>query len=91
MTNEEVIDVIKTESECVRKAENCDRNCGKCSLVMPTENILEAYDVAIRSIKTLDKIQTEMEQIIYCLGYLVSDYKFAFKILRMIRTGMEGN
>lgn len=91
MKNEEIIEIINTESECVKRAENCDRDCENCSLVMPAENILEAYDFAVKNIKTLDKIKTEMEQIIYCLCYLMSDYKIAFKILRMIREGIGEN
>ena len=47
MTNERAVEILENEAACVRRAETCDRDCGKCDLVMPTEDILEAYDMAI--------------------------------------------
>lgn len=51
MTNEKAIEVIKTERRCVlRNIRGCDRDCGKCDLVLPDEDILTAYDMAIRAL-----------------------------------------
>lgn len=49
MTEKEAIDVIKTEKKCVlRNIRGCDRDCAKCDLVLPDEDILTAYDMAIK-------------------------------------------
>lgn len=51
MTEKEAIEVIKTEKKCVlRNIRGCDRDCAKCDLVLPDEEILTAYDMAIRSL-----------------------------------------
>lgn len=41
-------EIIENEWECVRRADDgeCDRECEKCDLVMPTIDILVAYDIA---------------------------------------------
>lgn len=50
MTNERAIEVIQTEKKCVARANICDRNCAKCYLVLPEEDILTAYDMAIKAL-----------------------------------------
>lgn len=51
MTNERAIEVLLTEKKCVlRNIRGCDRDCGKCDLVLPDEEILTAYDMAIRAL-----------------------------------------
>lgn len=47
-----ILKVIQTERECVSRndGETCDRDCGKCDLVLPSEIILDAYDAIIRAI-----------------------------------------
>ena len=55
MTNERVIEVLKNEKKCVlRNIRGCDRDCGKCDLVLPEEEILTAYDAAIRVLEGED-------------------------------------
>lgn len=55
MTNERVIEVLKNEKKCVlRNIRGCDRDCGKCDLVLPDEEILTAYDIAIRVLEGED-------------------------------------
>lgn len=44
------IEVIQTEKECVIR-QQCDRNCGRCDLVMQAEDILSAYDAAIAALQ----------------------------------------
>lgn len=58
MTNQEAIEVVKTEKECVlRNIQGCDRDCGKCDLVMEDKIIIEGYDMAIQALeKQIPKI-----------------------------------
>jgi len=50
MTKERAIEIIQTEKKCVARANICDRDCANCHLVLPEEEILAAYDIAIRSL-----------------------------------------
>ena len=51
MTNERAIEVIKIEKKCVlRNMRGCDRKCENCDLVMESEDILLAYDIAIMAL-----------------------------------------
>ena len=51
MTEKEAIDVIKTEKKCVlRNMRGCTRDCTHCDLVLPEDDILLAYDMAIRAL-----------------------------------------
>ena len=56
MTQERIIEIMQTEKECVLRqdTDKCDRNCGKCDLVLPTEEVLQAYDAVIRSVENHD-------------------------------------
>jgi hypothetical protein len=55
MSNERVIEVLMNGKKCVlRNIRGCDRECGKCDLVLPDEEILTAYDAAIRIIQGED-------------------------------------
>lgn len=47
MTIEKAMNIIQTERTCVLRANICNRDCGKCELVMETLDIIEAYDIAI--------------------------------------------
>ena len=53
MTLQKAIDVLSTERECVSR--DCDRDCGKCDLVMKTEDILAAYDYILNLLKYINK------------------------------------
>ena len=59
MTNARAIEVIQTEKKCVARANICDRDCANCYLVLPEEEILEAYDIAIDSILIVDSLMKE--------------------------------
>ena len=56
MTEAEAKEYMENEILCIRKAEVCDRDCGKCELVKETGPLLEAYDMAIKALETNDKI-----------------------------------
>lgn len=51
MTNSRAIEVIRTEKKCVlRNIRGCSRECEKCDLVLPDEEVLMAYDMAIEAL-----------------------------------------
>ena len=50
MTNERAVEIIQTEKKCVARANICDRDCANCHLVLPEEEILAAYDMAIMAL-----------------------------------------
>lgn len=53
MTDREVLKVMQTEKECVlRNIRGCDRECGKCDLVLPDETILSAYDYVMEMLES---------------------------------------
>jgi len=56
MTNQEAIDIINVELECIRRNDgvNCDRKCEKCDLVMECNDIVTALNMAIDALQ--DKI-----------------------------------
>ena len=45
---EQIEDTIRNERACVLKADKgCDRQCGSCPLVRPTDEILNAYNAVL--------------------------------------------
>lgn len=61
MAIDEAIELLKIEIVCVRHADVCDRECGKCSLVQDTDELLEMYDSVcdwleeLKAMRNLDK------------------------------------
>lgn len=61
MAIDEAIELLKIERVCVRHADVCDRECGKCSLVQDTDELLEMYDSVcdwleeLKAMRNLDK------------------------------------
>ncbi len=51
MTAERAVEILENEKACVLKANTCGRDCGKCDLVLPDTEILEAYNMAIEELK----------------------------------------
>lgn len=56
MSKKEVHDIMENELRCVQTASTnrCDRDCGKCPLVMPTDQIVEAYGYVIRMLESTE-------------------------------------
>lgn len=55
MTREQAINVLETEKKCVLR-DSCERSeCASCDLVMPIEQILSAYDMAISVLQEQSK------------------------------------
>lgn len=46
ITIDTMLSVMRNERECIARQE-CDRDCGKCDLVMDSETILAVYDAVI--------------------------------------------
>ena len=44
--------VITIERECVTRAEKneCDKDCGKCDLVLPSADIIDAYNIILEKL-----------------------------------------
>ena len=54
MNIQEVVDILKTEKECVERQGTLacpNRDCKNCDLLLPTEDVLKAYTLAIDYIK----------------------------------------
>lgn len=52
MTSDRAIFVLETEKKCVlRNIRGCDRNCEFCDLVLPDDDILTAFNMAIEALK----------------------------------------
>lgn len=51
MTIDEAIELMRNEKACVLIAGICDRDCSKCELVRKTEDLLSAYDMAIKALE----------------------------------------
>lgn len=51
MSRDRAIFVIQNEKKCVlRNIRGCDRECDKCDLNIPSDDILMAYDMAIEAL-----------------------------------------
>lgn len=66
MTRKEAAGVIKFEKACVLRQDTprCNRDCKKCDLLLPTEDVLTAYDMAIKALEKepiLDKAERTEE------------------------------
>lgn len=66
MDEKTALKVLKTERECVSRNDggNCDRDCGKCDLVLPSDVVLQAYDYVIAEIsKTLKETKEHLKYV----------------------------
>lgn len=69
MTIEETKLIMQNELDCVlrNEAEKCNRDCANCDLVLPTEDVVSAYEVVIKNlekdiyIEIIDKHLQKME------------------------------
>ena len=50
-------EIIKRERECVLRAKSCDRNCGDCDLIMPEDEIVNAYNKALDLLEKQEKAE----------------------------------
>lgn len=90
MTPKEAIECLKNEKLCILITDKneCTRECSKCDLVMETDTLLTAYDMAIEAIeKQIPKKpinQSEEYDRTYgncpCCGEMVVDYPDDFRV-----------
>ena len=67
MSNEEAIAIITNEMLCV--GSNCDRDCGKCSLVKDENDILESFGKAITALEENQKLKAMVEKYEYHIDH----------------------
>ena len=63
MNTEQILKVLKNERECIKRQSECasprsfvpkcDRDCAKCDLCLPDDEILEVYDFLIKGYELL--------------------------------------
>ena len=66
MDMQRVVDILKNEKECVKRqsrmpfGQSCNRECGNCDLVLPTDDVLQAYTLAIGCIEgVMNEVKTD--------------------------------
>ena len=77
MTIPEIIGVIKFEKACVLRQDTpqCNRECKKCDLLLPTEDVLQAYDEVIRFLELrIPKPAKQSKTPRYGMGYEYYDW-----------------
>ena len=53
MDKNKVIEILENEIACVKRADTCDRDCGKCPLVREDTEIISALRYAISAVVEL--------------------------------------
>lgn len=48
---------MKNELECVKRADECDRHCEDCPLVMDAEDVIEVYEWIIKGLEKKKLLQ----------------------------------
>lgn len=49
------VEVLRIEKKCVlRNIRGCDRKCEGCDLVLPDDEVLKAYDEAIKALLEME-------------------------------------
>ena len=53
MNMNRVVEILKIEKECVERQDTpkCNRDCENCDLLLPTEEVKQAYTLAIGCIE----------------------------------------
>ena len=64
MTDQEAIDVLFNEWKCIDRNDgiHCDRKCENCDLVLPIEQIRDAFNLAITALERRIQIDTECKE-----------------------------
>lgn len=57
MNIDQYISVIENEKACVMRANECDRQCNKCELVMDDKKIIATYDFVLSKLKMIKEYQ----------------------------------
>ena len=57
MNIEKTILIMRNELECFKNADECDRHCEDCPLVMEAEDIIECYEWVIKHLEMEQEIK----------------------------------
>ena len=58
MNIEKAIAILETEKECVERQGTMacpNRDCVNCDLLLPTDDVIEAYEIAIKDLKEAEE------------------------------------
>lgn len=64
MTLEEIIKLLRTEKECLSRADKCGRMCDTCALLRDTDKLLEMYSEAIYRFEMMGEFEKEYRIIV---------------------------
>ena len=80
MTNKQAVGVIKFEIACVNRQDTpqCTRDCKKCDLCLPTEDVLQAYEMAIKALsqepcRVKNELNVELNELKPCTDAVSRD------------------
>ena len=85
MTNDEIIKLLRVESECVSRSDKCDRHCNRCDLVQDTNKLLEMYNEAIYKLEMMGEFEKEYRNIISENQELINRNSFLYEKLKKKR------
>lgn len=59
MTIQRIHDIMENELQCVQRNElkECDRDCGKCDLLMDTDEIIQAYNDVLKILERIKNLK----------------------------------
>lgn len=75
MTPKEAIECLKNEKLCILIADKneCTRECSKCDLIMETDTLLTAYDMAIEAIEKQAEYRNRIKDLITIIENICKD------------------
>ena len=76
MTGERVLQILKTELECVNRqgTPKCNRDCLNCDLLLPAKDVREAYETSIK-VLTIVKRQQDAKRDIETMARIRKEKK----------------
>ena len=65
MTIEEAELIMQNELDCVLRNEagKCNRDCANCDLVLPTKDVILAYEMVIKNLEAWGKVKAEITEV----------------------------
>lgn len=66
MEMKRVKELMRTEKECIMRADTCGRDCAHCPLVVQDDQeLLEAYDIVQISLIIMERFNDTLEDILF--------------------------
>ena len=75
MTVDRMIELLRTERECVLSARSCGRDCEHCTLVQKDGDLIEMYDGVIKRLQQQKAHILTREEIEALDGYTWEEYR----------------